>query len=240
MRILIDFGRDVAAGVRLLHRYRGFSTVAILTLAAAIGGNATVFTIVNALLLTPPPVAEPARLAVVYTGQSLTSWQTYEDLRDRADAFTAVSAHRMSSLSLARDGANVRLRGLVTSPNYLTVLGVPAERGRIYREGDAVVDGVVLGHHVWRQYFGADPDIVGRPIVLGGRSLVVAGVMPRGFRGLAPPGREAGLLDADRSSSRGRPVAQSGGVPVRDRRPLASRHRSRCGDGVAARPGSDA
>ena len=88
MRILIEFGRDVAAGVRLLHRYRGFSAVAILTLAAAIGGNAAVFTIVNALLLTPPPVAEPARLAIVYTGQSLTSWQTYEDLRDRADAFT--------------------------------------------------------------------------------------------------------------------------------------------------------
>jgi predicted permease len=188
MRILIDFGRDVAAGVRLLHRYRGFSAVAIVTLAAAIGGNAAVFTIVNALLLTPPPVAEPARLAVVYTGQSLTSWQTYEDVRDRADAFTAVSAHRMFSSSLARDGVPVRLRGLVTSSNYLDVLGVPAQRGRTYQERDVAVDGVVLAHHVWRQYFGADSDIVGQTVVLGGRSRVVIGVMPPGFRGLAPPG----------------------------------------------------
>ena len=188
MRILIEFGRDVAAGVRLLHRYRGFSTVAILTLAVAIGGNASVFTIVNALLLTPPPVAEPARLAVVHTGQSLTSWQTYEDVRDRTEAFIQVSAHRISSLTLAHAGTPARLRGLVTSSNYFAVLGVPAERGRTYRDDDALVDGVVLAHHVWRQYFGADPAIVGRTVALGGRSFVVTGVMPRGFRGLAPPG----------------------------------------------------
>lgn len=188
MSILIDFGRDVAGGVRLLRRYRGFSAVAILTLAAAIGGNAAVFTIVNALLLTPPPVSEPGRLAVVYTGQSLTSWPMYEDLRDRAGTFTAVSAHRMSSLSLMGAGAPVRLRGLVTSSNYFTVLGVPPRRGRTYQEGDRSVDAVVLAHHAWQQHFGADPDIVGRTVTLGTRSVVVSGVMPRGFRGLAPPG----------------------------------------------------
>jgi predicted permease len=188
MRLLTDFRRDIALGIRLLARYPGFSAVSIATLAVAIGGNTAVFSIVNALLLTPPRVVEPARLARVDTGQSLASWPTYEDIRDRTDVFAGVAAHRLASRSLEMGGAAIRLRGEVTSSNYLTVLGVPAERGQTYAGNDSAFDRVVLAHHVWRQHFGSDPEIVGRTVMLGGRSFQVAGVMPAGFRGLAPPG----------------------------------------------------
>ena len=188
MRLLTDFGRDIRLGIRLLARCPGFSAVCIATLAVAIGGNTAVFTIVNALLLTPPPVAAPERLALVDTGQSLASWPTYEDIRDRSGMFAGVAAARLTTMNLEVGGATIRLRGQVTSSNYLTVLGVPPERGRTYVADEAASDRVVLAHHLWRQQFGADPEIVGRSVLLGGRRLQVAGVMPPGFRGLAPPG----------------------------------------------------
>ena len=188
MRLLTDFRRDIGLGIRLLVRSPGFSAVSIATLAVAIGGNTAVFTIVNALLLTPPPVVEPARLARVDTGQSLASWPTYEDIRDGSDIFAGVAASRLASMPLEMGGTTASLRGQITSPNYLTVLGVPAERGGTYAAEEVTFDRVVLAHHIWRQYFGADPEIVGRTVMMGGHSFQVAGVMPQGFRGLAPPG----------------------------------------------------
>jgi predicted permease len=188
MRLLTDFCRDVHLGVRLIARYSVFSGVAIATLAVAIGGNTAVFTIVDALLLTPPPVVEPARLARIEAGQSLTSWPIYEVIRDRNTVFAGVAACRLTSMNLETGGTTIRLRGQVTSANYLAVLGVPAEVGRTYFADDSAVNRVVLAHHVWRQHFGSDPAIIRRIVALGGRSLEVVGVMPPGFRGLLPPG----------------------------------------------------
>ncbi len=208
MRIWTDLRRDVAFSVRLFVRDRGFSSVSIATLAVAIGSSTAVFAMVNTLLLTPPPVLEPDRLARVDTGQSLTSWPNYEDIRDRNDAFTGVAAHRPASMALETGGPTVRLRGQITSSNYLTVLGVRAELGRTYGADESASDRIVLAHHIWRQYFGSDPAIVGRVVRMGGRSLQVVGVMPRGFRGLAPPGvrLDFWLPSSPRSDSAGPPT----------------------------------
>ena len=94
----------------------------------------------------------------------------------------------MTSMNLEMGGESRPLRGLITSSNYFTVLGVPAEIGRTYLADEMAFDRVVLAHHIWRQHFGSESDVIGRNVVIGGRSLQVAGVMPRGFRGLAPPG----------------------------------------------------
>lgn len=188
MGFLTDFPRDVAHGIRLLARYRGFSATAVAILAIAIGGNTAVFTIVNALLLTPPPVLEPARLARIDTGQSLASWTTYRDIRESSDAFTDVAAAKLTSLGLGDGDTGIRLRGQTTSTNYLSVLGVAPTLGRGYGADETQTDRVILAHHVWRQHFSADAGIVGKSVVLGGRSLEVVGVMPAGFRALVPPG----------------------------------------------------
>lgn len=188
MRFLSDFRRDAIVGVRLLGRYRGFSAIAIATLALAIGGNTAVFAFFNALLLTPPPVADPQRLVRVDTGQSLASWPNYLDIRDRTTVFTGVAASRLASLNLDTGNVAARLRGQITSPNFLSLLGVPAERGRTYAGDDMVFNRVVLARHIWRQHFGADPRVIGQTVMLGGRSVEVIGVMPANFRALAPPG----------------------------------------------------
>jgi predicted permease len=189
--LLGELRQDVSFGTRLLLRSPGFSGAAILTLALAIGANTAIFSVVNALLFKPAPVAASEQLARIHSGESQMSWLNYEDVRDRqraAGVFTDVVAHRLFMAGLATEGAPVRLLGQLGSPNYLRVLGIPATLGRTFDEGDPRRDVVVLADHVWRARFAADPAIVGRVLTLQGRRYEVVGVMPRGFRGIAPPG----------------------------------------------------
>jgi predicted permease len=186
-RLVGELRQDATFGARLLRRSPGFSTVAIVTLALAIGGNTTIFSLVNALALKPLPVRAPGEVVRVYTGQSQTSWPTYQDITTRSEVFSDVAAHAGATRTLNTDDRTVRLSGETTSTNYLTMLGVPATLGRTYLPSDARADVVVLAERTWRTRFASDPSIVGRRILLGGRPFEVVGVMPRGFRGARPP-----------------------------------------------------
>lgn len=188
MRYLDSIRRDVVIGLRLLVRAPGFSATAILTLAIAIGANTAVFAVVNALLFKPTPVHAPHELGRVDTGPSLTSWLNYQDIRSRNDVFSDVVAHRQHMTTLATSAVPEQLSGQTTSSNFFTVLGVPAVLGRTYTSSDDRSDLVVLSEHLWRVRFGSAPSIVGQRLTIGGRPLEVVGVMPRTFRGLAPPG----------------------------------------------------
>ncbi|MPY88105.1 MAG: FtsX-like permease family protein [Luteitalea sp.] len=184
-----ELRQDALFGLRLIAQSPGFAVVAILTLAVAIGANTATFTVVNALLFKPPPVAAPHELARIRPGQSHTSWPSYEDIRERNDVFSDVAALDRFNAALATRGLPVRLQGERTSVNYFSVLGVPAALGRTFTPADSRRDLLVLADRVWRARFGADPSVVGRILTLDGRPYEVLGVMPPMFRGVAPPGR---------------------------------------------------
>jgi len=186
-RLGSEFVQDTRYGVRMLSRGPGFAAVAILTIGVAIGGNTAVFSMANALFFKSLAVRDAASLARIYTGESRTSWLNYEDIRARSRAFAEVAASRGAVLTLATDQQQVRLTGEQTSTNYLDMLGVPAMFGRTFATTDTRTDIVVVGESAWRTRLGADPGIVGRRIVLAGRGYEVIGVMPRAFRGVAPP-----------------------------------------------------
>ena len=93
-RLLADFRLDVRLGVRLIARSPGVSAAAILTLAVAVAGNTAIFSVANALLFKPVPVAAPGELARVRAGQSQMSWRNYQDLRERTDVFAELVSHR--------------------------------------------------------------------------------------------------------------------------------------------------
>ena len=187
VRLASELGQDASFGARLIRRSPGFSTVAILTLALAIGGNTAIFSLVNALALKPMPVRAPEEIVRVYTGQSQTSWPTYQDIVTRSTVFVDVAAHAGASRTLVTDSTTARLSGETTSTNYLTMLGVPAMLGRTYLPSDSRADLVVLSERTWRTRFASDASIVGRKVLLGGRPFEIVGVMPRGFRGARPP-----------------------------------------------------
>jgi predicted permease len=185
---LPDFLQDARYGVRTLRRTPGFALVAILTLAIGIGGSTSVFAVVNALVLDPLPVAEPAQVVRVYSGQSRMSWPNYLDIRDRGNLFTGVAAQRRVTAGVGLAEAPIRLSGEMTSANFFDVLGVGALRGRAYGPADGEQDVVVLADRTWRARFAADPAILGRVLVIDGHPYEVVGVMPSRFRGVAPPG----------------------------------------------------
>jgi predicted permease len=189
VRAFSDFRQDLTLGVRLLARSPGPAVAAILTLAVAIAGNTATFSVANALLLKPVPVTAPQELARVRGGESQMSWPSYLDFRDRTDVFAALVAHRRLRVGLStRDALPQRLEGEQTSSNFFDALRVPPRVGRTYGEADSRRDVVVLADHTWRARFGADPSITGRVLTLSGKSFEVIGVMPAGFRGVAPAG----------------------------------------------------
>ncbi len=183
-----ELRQDASFGLRLLRRSPGFAIAAIFTLALAIGGNATVFSLINALALKPLAVRASDEVVRIYTGESQTSWPNYVDIVRSSTVFTDVAAHANLETGLAMGAEVVRLFGETTSTNYLTMLGVPAQRGRIYFPSDTRADIVVLSDRAWRSRFNRDPSIVGRTITLGRRRVEILGVMPPTFRGAQPPG----------------------------------------------------
>jgi predicted permease len=187
-RLADELWQDASFGARLLRHSPGFATVAILTLAVAIGGNTAIFSVVNALALKPLPVRAPEEVVRIYPGESRTSWLNYQDLARQSTAFSEIAAHTGTTRALTLDDTTASMAGETTTSNYFTMLGVPAVLGRPYFPSDARADVIVLAERTWRTRFGSDPAIVGRTMLVAGRSFEVIGVMPRGFRGARAPG----------------------------------------------------
>jgi predicted permease len=187
-RAAAEFRQDVAYAARLLTRSPGFSLVAIVTLAVAIGGNTAVFSIVNTVLLKPPAVASPDEVVRIRAGESRMAPVTFEELQRRVGSAVEITASSTDVVLLGEPGTGTRLMGNRVAANYFSLLGVRAVIGRILLPSDTSTDLVVLSERMWRVHFASDPSIVGRRVLLDGRLHEVIGVMPRGFNGLAPPG----------------------------------------------------
>jgi predicted permease len=193
--------QDIRYGVRMWLKTPGFSAVAILTLALGIGLNASIFSVVNALLFTPLPVRAPAELVGVYNlapGNFISheplAYPDYKDLRDASSSFDGLAGYALMPLALDRGDQSELVMGEIVTGNYFSMLGVPMARGRAFQDEEDRVPGAdpfaVLSYGTWQQRFGADPNIVGKTIRLNGNVFTVVGVAPQEFhglfRGLAP------------------------------------------------------
>ena len=176
-----QFWQDVRYGLRGLRRSKGFTIVAALSLALGIGGNAAIFSLVNAILFQRLPFADPGRLVEVsgyYPKGAIAALQEQSRTMDIAGYSTD------SEVNLTGQGEAVRLVGSVVSANLFSVLGVNTEMGRALNtdEGQPGRDRVVvLSDALWRRKFGANRDIVGRMVSIDGVDRQVIGVMPPGF-----------------------------------------------------------
>jgi len=183
---------DLRLALRRLRNNQGFTAVAVLTLALGIGANTAVFSVVNAVLLRPLPVARASEL--VSLNEKLggnvfptLSYPNYRDIRDRNNVLSGLIAYRIVPASLGLPGSSQRLWGYLVSGNYFEVLGVPAARGRLLTRDDDVHPGghpvAVLSYACWQQRFGADPEIAGRTVKFNGRTFTILGVAQQGFFG---------------------------------------------------------
>jgi predicted permease len=166
--------------------------VAVLSLALGIGANTAIFSLINTALLRPLPIEEPQRLvALNNTAENRTfpsfSYPNYKDLRDRNEVFSDLIAYRWTSLNLSRDGVNERLWGYAVSGNYFEALGVRPALGRLISPSDDLSPGAhpvtVVSHKYWIRSFGGDPKVIGKEVIVNGRSYTIIGVAQQGFFG---------------------------------------------------------
>jgi putative ABC transport system permease protein len=182
---------DIKYTLRSIGKKPLFYSIVILTLALGIGANAAIFTVVNAVLLRPLPYPAPDRLMMVWTynprqgfDKDVATYPNFEDWRRGSRSFERMSAYSGASLTLTGNGDPVQLRGARVTPEFFETMGVAPIHGHAFTQANGQAGGervVVLAHRLWMHRFGADPGIVGRPIVLNGVSYEVVGVMPERF-----------------------------------------------------------
>jgi putative ABC transport system permease protein len=186
--------QDLRFALRMLAKSPGFTAVAVLTLALGIGANTAIFTLVDAMVLRPLPVANPDRLVILKTkgpqwGEVRLSYPDYEDIRQQVKSFSGATIcdREMRFLNSLDESAQVLVDEV--APDYFTVLGVRPLRGRLFsREVDNQPqsrDGVVISYRLWRGRLGGDPAIIGKEIKLTGNTATVIGVTPPYFQGMA-------------------------------------------------------
>ena len=187
--------QDIRYGVRMLRRSPSFALAAIVTLALGIGANTAVFSVVNALVLRPLPVRDGARLVVIAsqrTSSRTLRGVSFEDLQDYRRATVGlledIAGYRVGFLGLAPTGSEPE-RVLVTwvTGNYFRLLDIRPALGRLIGVDEGTpgrVDPVVvLGYSTWQRRFGGDPSVVGRSVMVNGRSCTIVGVAPPDFSG---------------------------------------------------------
>ena len=191
---LIGLGHDARLAWRMLLRRPGFGAVAVLSLAVAIGANASIFGLVDRVLFRPLPGSRPAPLVSVFTSESdgngfgPCSYPAYQDLAKQPEVFSRLAASSMLPMRLTRGETSDRVLGLMVSGTWFGTLGAQAAMGRTItaaddrRAGESPV--VVLSDGLWRRRYGADPSLVGRTVEMNGHAWTVVGVMPASFRGV--------------------------------------------------------
>jgi predicted permease len=187
--------QDARYAIRWLRRSPGFSLVAILSLGLGIGFNTAIFAVVDALLLRPLPVAEPSRLADIYTSgadgdtYSTSSLPDLVDYRGQIAAFSGIAGYSPMFAGVSRGDRARLVLGEVVTGNYFQLLGVGARVGRTLLPEDdapAAPRAVVLSSRYWRREFAGDSGAIGRSLKIRGQQFAIVGVLGDDFNGMVP------------------------------------------------------
>jgi predicted permease len=185
--------QDLRFGLRVLAKQKAFTLVATLTLALGIGANTAIFSVVNAVLLSPLPFPDSHRLVDLFetfkpNGFGSVSVPNLYDWRQQQTAFDGIAAYTVGNFNLQSGDTPQRLQAVRVESNYFDVLGLRPQLGRTFAKGEDEAGRdrvVVLSDALWRASFAADPEIVNKTIPLNGQSYTVIGVMPASLSALS-------------------------------------------------------
>jgi putative ABC transport system permease protein len=181
---------DLRFAIRQLLKNPGFTIVAVLTLALGMGANTAIFSLVNAIMLRPPPFPEPERLmylserspdleAMSISYPNLVDWQK------QSATFENIAGFRTEGYNLTGGELPERVQGFRVSANFFATLGVVPLHGRTFRPDEDQPSAprvVIISEGLWQRRFGRDLTILGRPVQLDAESHVVIGIMPAAFQ----------------------------------------------------------
>jgi macrolide transport system ATP-binding/permease protein len=183
--------QDLRFTLRQLGRNPSVTVAAVLTLAAAIGANTAIFSVVNAVLLRPLPYPNSDRVVSITTTSSLrglddlnVSDAEFNEFKAQTRSVEKMAAYASAALNLGDVAQPERIGYAEVSVDLFSALGVSPYLGRAFTpEEDApgYEPRVVMSYRLWRIHYASDPNIIGKTIQLNGRNRLVIGVMPQGF-----------------------------------------------------------
>jgi len=198
--LLDEMGRNMRQAVRMFAKQPGFTLVIVLTLALGIGANATIFSLIDALMLRWLPVHEPQELLLVKMqmpdesrvpkdteGFNAFSYPIARGLADHTEIFAGLAGFSGFSFEVGTPGEVNRVAGAVVTGQFYSTLGLTPVLGRLLttdddEPGKSLV--AVISDGYWQREFGRDPAVIGRTLLIGGVPVTVVGATPPGFNGV--------------------------------------------------------
>ena len=193
--------QDLKYGFRTLLKTRGFTLVAVITLGLGIGATSAVFSLIQGVLLSPPPYQKPEQLVLIEPlradlqepntdGWPAAQWMEWQK---QARSLEAVAAYGWTFNFLVLPDGSESIEGMWVTPDYFNALGLKPLLGRTFAESDAAQGAApvtILGSDLWQRTYNRDPNIVGRTIQISrfNAPVTVVGIMPPGVRFLPSPG----------------------------------------------------
>ncbi len=206
-----SFTADLRHSIRLMIKSPGFTGIAVAALALGIGANTAIFSVVNAVLLQPLPYPEPdriLRIQRVYKSGDIspsTSIPKFMAWKKNNQTFEALALYDFAGpgLNLGAGDRPEQVKGIHVSEEYFRVFGITPVQGRTFlpqEDRPGAPKAAVMSYSLWQTHFGADPALVGKPILLGGDPYTVVGILPGSFRP-DPPADVFIPLQADPNST---------------------------------------
>lgn len=194
--------RDLRFAARMLLKESGFTTIAVFTLALGIGATAAVFSLIQGVLLTPPPYRQPERLVLIHSqrtdGQPMVeqrAWPAAQwmEWQQQAKSFESIAGYAWTFNFLILPDGSESIEGMAVSQDFFRVVGLQPILGRTFLESETkstAASVVIIGYDLWQRKFAGDRNIIGKTIRISRRDTppTVVGVMPAGVRFLPSPG----------------------------------------------------
>jgi predicted permease len=190
-----DLLQDLRYAFRGMRRQTGFTAFVVLIAGLGIGASATVYSVVNTLLLRPPPYRDPAQLVWIWNrGLQGAEWSLqsdhFLDLKARTKSFSDMAGwsnfYAIGDSKLTGTGEPERLTSVPVTQNFFTLLGVPLALGRGFTDAEChapfyTPPATILSDALWKREFAADPHILGRKLIINDAPVIVVGVLPASF-----------------------------------------------------------
>jgi len=191
--------QDFRYGLRMLRKSPGYTAVAIITLALAIGANTAIFSVVYPVLLRPLPFRDAKRLVTIGEGRHqvgccsyVASYPDFLDWKRSAKSFQSLAGYAPDAFTITGNGDAKTMFCAMVTTNFFSTMGVGPVLGRDFAAGEDLPEGsgptvALLSYSFWHSDFSGDPKIIGRVLRLDGKPVTVIGVLPRSFE-LGPAG----------------------------------------------------
>lgn len=182
--------QDLRYGARMLMKQPAFTLIAVLTLALGIGANTAIFSVINALILNPPHIADAQRVAAIWRtakdkrAEGFVSYLELQDWRAQNRSFEAIAAYKPNGFILLNEEQAERIQGMRVTANFLSLLKVNLLRGRDFQveeEKRGAAGVVIIGHQFWQNRLSGNEAVLGQQITLNGKPFTVIGILPSGF-----------------------------------------------------------